>query len=176
MTAPASRARPVALAAAVCGTALTLDLASKAWAWQHLRHGGSRELVAGWVRLQFAFNTGSAFGLARDVGSARVVFIVVTVAVLLYLGRMLARLPADAGISFAAAGLFAGGALGNLHDRFVRHMWIFDRGDSYGVVDFIVLSWGDRDWPAFNLADVALALGVGLLLIGLRGRMRAETP
>ncbi len=175
MTAPLSRARPVALAVALCGLTLVLDLTSKAWAWEHLRRGGSRDLIEGWVRLQFAFNTGSAFGLANDVASARVVFIVLTVAVLLYLGRMLVRLPPTAWVSFAAVGLFAGGALGNLHDRFVRHMWIFERGDQYGVVDFIVLSWGERTWPAFNLADVALALGVVLLLLGLRRRMRAES-
>lgn len=131
-------------------------------------------ILEGWLHFEFAFNTGSAFGLANRVSSARLVFIVITVGVLLYLARMLRWLPTDATVSFAAVGLFAGGALGNLHDRFVRHMWFFDRGDQYGVVDFIVLSWGERSWPAFNVADVALAAGVGLLLLGLRGRLQAE--
>jgi len=169
-----SRARRVALAAALCVAALALDLTTKAWVWEHLRHQRPRIVIDGWLRFEFAFNTGSAFGLADHVSSARLVFIAVTIGVLLYLGRMLVRLPTNARVSFAAVGLFAGGALGNLHDRFVRHMWIFDRGDQYGVVDFIVLSWGERTWPAFNIADVALATGVGLLLVGLRGRMRAE--
>ncbi len=155
--------------------ALALDLTSKAWAWEHLRHQRPRVVLEGWLRLEFAFNTGSAFGLAGSLSSARLVFIVVTIGVLLYLARMLRRLPTDAPLSFIAVGLFAGGALGNLHDRFVRHMWFFDRGEQYGVVDFIVLSWGERSWPAFNVADVALAAGVGLLLAGLRTRLRAES-
>jgi len=174
MTAPVTRARRVALAAALCVGALVLDLSSKAWAWEALRHRRPRVVLEGLLRFEFAFNTGSAFGLADRAPSARIVFIVVTLAVLAYLVRMLRRLPVEAQSSFAAVGLFAGGALGNLHDRFVRHMWIFDRGDCYGVVDFIVVSWRDHVWPAFNLADVALATGVGLLVLGMRGRLRAE--
>ncbi|MGH1347511.1 MAG: signal peptidase II [Nannocystales bacterium] len=174
MSSPPSRARRVALAAALCVAALALDLGSKAWVWEHLRHQRPQVVLEGWLRFEFAFNTGSAFGLANDVGSARLVFIAITLGVLLYLARMLRRLPTDAPVSFAAVGLFAGGALGNLHDRFVRHMWFFDRGDQYGVVDFIVVSWGERSWPAFNVADIALATGVALLLLGLRGRLRAE--
>ncbi|MBV1860265.1 MAG: signal peptidase II [Nannocystaceae bacterium] len=175
MSAFPSRARRVALAAALCVAVLALDLSSKVWVWEHLRHQRPRVVVDGWLTFEFAFNTGSAFGLADRLSSARLVFIAVTLGVLLYLTRMLRRLPTSAPLSFAAIGLFAGGALGNLHDRFVRHMWFFDRGDQYGVVDFIVLSWGARSWPAFNLADVALAAGVGLLLLGLRGRLRAES-
>lgn len=174
MTAPVPRARRVALAAALCLGALGVDLISKAWAWENLRHQRPRVVIEGILRFEFAFNTGSAFGLAERLDAARLVFIVVTLAVLAYLVRMLRRLPVQATTSFVAVGLFAGGALGNLHDRFVRHMWIFDRGDRYGVVDFIVVSFGQHTWPAFNLADVALAAGVGLLVLGLRGRLRAE--
>lgn len=169
-----SRARQVALAAGLCVAVLVLDLTSKAWVWEHVRHERPVAVIGGLLRFEFAFNTGSAFGLADHVDSARTVFIVITLGVLVYLGRMLARLPTEATTSFAAVGLFAGGALGNLHDRFVRHLWIFDRGDRYGVVDFIVVSWGEHAWPAFNLADVALAIGVLLLVLGLRRRLRAE--
>lgn len=175
MSASPSRTRRVALAAALCVAVLALDLTSKAWVWEHLRHQRPRIIVDGWLRFEFAFNTGSAFGLADRASSARIVFIVITIGVLLYLARMLRRLPTDAVGSFAAVGLFAGGALGNLHDRFVRHMWFFDRGERYGVIDFIVLSWGERSWPAFNVADVALAAAIGLLLLGLRGRLGAES-
>jgi len=174
MSAP-SRAQQITRAAIACTVVLALDLTSKAWAWEHLKHQRPKTVVDGLLRFEFAFNTGSAFGLADDVNAARGVFIVITLAVLLYLARMLRRLPLDATLSFVAVGLFAGGALGNLHDRFVRHMWFFDRGDRYGVVDFIVLSWGEHAWPAFNIADVGLALGVGLLLLGLRARLKAES-
>ncbi|MCR9160369.1 MAG: signal peptidase II [Nannocystaceae bacterium] len=169
-----TRVRAVALAAVSCAVVLGLDLASKAWAWESLRHQRAVSVIDGLLRFEFAFNTGSAFGLADQVDSARPMFIVITLAVLLYLGRMLARLPTQATTSFVALGLFAGGALGNLHDRLVRHLWIFDRGDRYGVVDFIVVAWGPRAWPAFNVADVGLCVGVLMLLLGLRRRLRAE--
>ena len=61
----------------------------------------------------------------------------------------------------------SGGALGNLHDRIFRQMDV--RGElRHGVVDFIkVFYWPDKPWPTFNVADVALVVGVGLLFIFL---------
>ena len=54
-----------------------------------------------------------------------------------------------------AIGLVIGGALGNVVDRF-----------KYGAVaDFIDIHWGDYHWPAFNLADAAISVGVVILLI-----------
>ncbi len=174
MTGPKSRARRVALSLLVCAGVLAVDLSSKAWAWEALRRGGRRVVLEGLLRFEFAFNTGSAFGFLRRIDAARPVFIAITVFVLLYLGRMLARLPLHSALPFVAVGLFAGGAMGNLHDRVVRHMWIFDRGDRYGVVDFIVVSLRSHTWPAFNLADVALAAGVSLLILSLARRPRAR--
>lgn len=165
-----TRARRIALAAVLAAVALVCDLGSKAWAWDALRGGGRKVIVQGVLRFEFAFNTGSAFGFLQRASSARIAFIVITVAILLYLGVMLRRLPPRVPSAFAAVGLFAGGAMGNLHDRLFREMWIFDQGDRFGVVDFIVISLGDRTWPAFNIADLALALGVGLLLLSLYQR------
>ena len=58
-----------------------------------------------------------------------------------------------------AAGLIAGGAIGNLVDRL-----------RFGAVtDFIDLHWGAAHWPTFNLADAAIVCGVALLLLTVRG-------
>ena len=170
---PTTRPRRVLLALSVAAAVLTADLGSKAWAWSHLRRGGREVALDGWLRFEFAFNTGSAFGLFRDVDGARLGFIVVTVAALAYLSHMLSRLPLRRPAAFVAVGLFAGGALGNLHDRLFRELWIFPDGDQFGVVDFIVCSWGARTWPAFNLADVGLACGVVLLALSVVGRSSA---
>jgi signal peptidase II len=52
-------------------------------------------------------------------------------------------------------GLIIGGALGNVIDRAI-----------YGaVIDFILLSWKSWSWPVFNLADMAISCGVGLIII-----------
>ena len=63
--------------------------------------------------------------------------------------------------------LVMGGALGNLHDRLFRMMET--RGEMrHGVVDFIkVFYWPGKEWPTFNVADVALVVGVGLLFVFL---------
>ena len=62
-------------------------------------------------------------------------------------------------VTAAAAGLIAGGAIGNLVDRL-----------RFGAVtDFIDLHWGAAHWPTFNLADAAIVCGVALLLLTVRG-------
>ena len=82
----------------------------------------------------------------------------VTLALVIWLRRVETRLLA------AAIGLVIGGALGNVIDRF-----------RYGaVVDFLDLHWDDFHWPAFNLADAAISVGVVVLLMDalLIGRER----
>jgi len=67
--------------------------------------------------------------------------------------------------AFVAIGLVASGALGNLHDRIFRAMPMFGHIE-HGVVDFIkVYYWPGKPWPTFNIADVNLVVGVGLLLL-----------
>jgi signal peptidase II len=83
---------------------------------------------------------------------------------LLYMGHLARTLPTRFWSAFVAIGMVASGALGNLHDRFLRTM-IVDGSERYGVVDFIkVFYWKGKPWPTFNVADVALVGGVLLLL------------
>ncbi|MBL8973291.1 MAG: signal peptidase II [Myxococcales bacterium] len=159
-----SRGARIALVLGVLIPALALDLWTKAWAWEHLRTQPGREIVKDFFYLDFAFNTGSAFGFLRDAGWSRLFFIAITVAALVYMARLAMTLPTRAGSGFVAIGLIASGALGNLHDRFVRVFL-----DQYGVVDFIVVYyWPGKRWPAFNIADAALVAGVLLFMIYLR--------
>ena len=146
---------------------LGLDLWSKAWAWDRLRDGSEITVIEDWFYFQFGFNTGAAFSFLRDGAYARMTFIGVTVLALLYMARLAATLPTKFRSAFVAVALVSGGALGNLHDRLFRTMEI--RGEvRYGVVDFIkVYYWPDKVWPTFNIADVALVVGVGLLFIFL---------
>lgn len=145
-------------------TALSLDLWTKQWVWDHLRPTG-RALVL-WdpvLELAFAYNRGSAFGLVRQLDYPLVLLALTAgmVAWIVYVtcasrGRWL---------GFVAGGLVVGGALGNLHDRLFR----FDHLGQRGVVDFIQVNypWGGS-WPSFNVADAALVIGVVLLVWALR--------
>lgn len=163
---PPRRPRLV-LAAVVAAITLALDLWSKAWAWDNLREGETVTVIENWFYFEFGFNTGSAFSFLRDASYARAVFIVVTLLALGYMVKLALTLPTRWKVAYVAIAMVAGGAMGNLHDRLVRVLDI--RGeDRYGVVDFIkIFYWPDKPWPTFNVADIALVVGVGLLFIFL---------
>jgi signal peptidase II len=161
------RAGRLWMTAGVLVVLLVLDLVTKQWAWDNLRTGDVRTVVDGWVYYEFGFNTGSAFSFLREAEWGRALFIVVTLVALGYMARLAATLPTRWPSAYVAIALVSGGALGNLHDRIFRQMDV--RGEPrHGVVDFIkVLYWPDKPWPTFNVADVALVVGVGLLFIFL---------
>jgi signal peptidase II len=163
------------LALVVAAAVLALDLRAKAWAWDTLRLEGRRKIIDGLLHFEFAFNTGSAFGFLRDAQWARTAFVIVTVAALAYMVRLAFTMRTDHPSGFVAIGLISGGALGNLHDRLVRSMLLLGEGERHGVVDFIVVFyWPGRRWPAFNVADVVLLVGVGLFLLYLHRTRPAE--
>jgi signal peptidase II len=151
---------PVALGIAAIW--LLLDQATKALASTLLR---DRVVDLGVLDLRLIHNEGGAFGL--DLGWFPGVFILVTVAVVVLVAR---ALPRTERLSLAAAyGLITGGALGNVVDRIVRPPG-FPNG---AVVDFFDLRW----WPVFNVADVGIVVGAGLitvLLIRMDREERAE--
>jgi len=107
--------------------------------------------------LSYVRNTGAAFGVlaAAPVGVRLPLFLAVTVIASAAVVSYLRRTPADQRWRVAALGGVLGGAMGNLLDR-VR----------YGeVVDFLDLHWGDLHWPAFNVADAAITVGVAVVLL-----------
>jgi signal peptidase II len=170
---PPRRGR-VVLALVVAATCLALDLWAKSWAWNTLRLEGSRRIIDGFLHFEFAFNTGSAFGMLRSAQWARIGFIAVTILALGYMVRLAWTMKTDQVTGFIAVGLVTGGALGNLHDRLFRSMLLLGSGQRYGVVDFIVVFyWPAKRWPAFNIADMVLLAGVGLFGLYLR---RARPP
>ena len=166
--APGRSARMI-LALVVAAFVLALDLQTKAWAWDTLRVQGRRKIIDGVLHFEFAFNTGSAFGMLRDASWARTAFVIVTIAALAYMVRLALTMRTESLSGFLAVGLITGGALGNLHDRLLRSMLLFGQGERHGVVDFIVVFyWPGKRWPAFNIADAALVAGVLLFMIYLR--------
>jgi signal peptidase II len=151
----ASATRAWCLAGALCGVVVIVDQAAKAAVEAHLTIA-QRVEVLGPLDLTLSHNRGVAFGLA---GGAGLRLVLVTVLALGVVGYLFARGPTRPGM-WVAAGLLAGGALGNLADR-VRS----DR-----VTDFVLVS----PWPAFNLADVAITTGVVLLIVIYLRDSRAE--
>lgn len=108
------------------------------------------------LNLTLAYNEGAAFSfLAGQGGWQRWLFAVLAVVVSTVLVVWLARLKPGERMVAAALGLIIGGALGNLIDRLL-----------FGhVIDFIDVYYRGWHWPAFNLADSAIFIGVLLMLI-----------
>lgn len=134
------------LAVALCALVAGADQAAKALVEASLEPGEQVD-VLGPVSLTLSHNSGVAFGLASGGGIALVLG---ALAAVILLGALLAR-NIERPKMWLAAGLLAGGALGN----------VIDRLSSGEVTDYVdVLSW-----PTFNLADVAITFGVALLVL-----------
>lgn len=124
-------------------------------------------IVDGFFSLTYVRNTGAAFGIFA--GSAelfrRPFLIVVSLVAIGFIFTLLRRLPDnEKGLSTALA-FIVGGAIGNLIDRLV-----------YGeVIDFLDCFWGRYHWPAFNIADSFITIGVGLAMVCLY-RHQGEDP
>jgi signal peptidase II len=138
--------RASALTVSVGLAVLVADQIAKAWAVASLSPPvGAQDILGGWFRLILITNNGAAFGLLGGSGLLLVVVGLVLCAVIL----VYAYLPSRTPILQVSLGLQLGGAIGNLTDRVrIGH-----------VVDFIQIQF----WPIFNLADAAIACGVGLL-------------
>lgn len=185
-----SRAIIVMVACLAVYTAL--DLWSKQWALDHLSRERTGEkpalcvpseqgftpfqrlplppqsFIDGVLNLHYAENCGAAFSMLRTAPPAvrGLVFGVANVAALIALFVMFVR--GVGGPAFAAAvPLIASGALGNISDR-LRHGF---------VVDFFQVDPKLFQYPVFNVADIAIAIGVGLLVIdNLRRPTTAQQP
>jgi signal peptidase II len=150
----AAQKRAWGLAGALCGAVLVLDQAIKSLIEGQLVPGEQVDLL-GPLALTLAHNEGVAFGLA---GGSALPLIAFAVLALAFVGFLLARNPTTPGI-WLAVGLVAGGALGNLADR-------LRAGE---VTDYVELG----SWPPFNLADVAITVGVAIFaLIFMREERR----
>jgi signal peptidase II len=146
---------------------VVLDQITKAVALARLPPGVPVE-IAPWLALTLIMNPGLAFGLLAGVPVAwRWVVGALSVVALVVLARVALRvLPTNGWPGHVAVGLIFGGAVGNLIDR-VR--WS-------AVVDFIDVHWRGYHWPAFNVADSAITVGVVLLAFQLVARQPAPSP
>jgi signal peptidase II len=141
----------VARAIATAGAIVTIDQATKQAVVTSIPRGGSENVFFG-LDLTNTRNTGVAFGALQGGG------LVVTLLIALSLGVLVAYFALHAATPWLwlPVGMLIGGALGNLADR----------AREGAVIDFI----DPIAWPAFNIADASIVLGVLALLYVLEGR------
>ena len=144
------RRRAAALLFLTALGAYGLDRVTKLWAEATLP-GDPVDVVPGVLTLRFTENSGGAFSIGQSapwffIGVTVVVSLVIVATAFRHTGRGVA----------VALGLVLGGALGNLTDRAIRGAGL--RGRVIDFIDFQV-------WPVFNLADSAIVLAAGLIIL-----------
>jgi signal peptidase II len=134
---------------------LILDQLSKTGVVNSMDLYESIPLIPGF-QLTYVRNAGAAFSFLSHAGGwQRWVFISLSSVVSIILCVWLSRLPKSALWTAAGLSLVLGGAVGNLIDRIV-----------YGsVIDFLDVYYKTWHWPAFNIADSAITVGICILLL-----------
>lgn len=127
---------------------IVLDRITKIYAVKHFisnPHSGSL------INLTYLENRGAAFGILQD---KRILFVILTIAIVLYLlYYFITNLKSNSLALNIAFSLIISGALGNFYDRLFQGY----------VVDFIEFAF--IDFPVFNIADILVTVGCGLLII-----------
>ncbi len=116
-------------------------------------------VIDGYWDWRLSFNPGSAFGLFDSQTGARIFLSIVGVLAVVAMVFMVKKAKDHQTLLAVALGLVAGGAVGNLLDRMY-----------FGVVtDFVLWHYHAKEWPVFNVADVALVIGVGMMFFDVGG-------
>jgi lipoprotein signal peptidase len=143
---------------------LASDIGSKIWAEKHLDgYPGTMEIWKNHVTLILAKNRGGAWGLLQTTSEnvRRPFFLLVSVAAIAFIVTLYRRLqPRQRALQWGLP-LVLGGALGNVYDR-IRYGHVID------FIDVHMMWKGvERHWPTFNVADIAICVGVGLMAIDM---------
>ena len=144
---------------ALAGAVVALDQVAKVLVLDRLPLGVPVALVDDLLSFTLVMNPGLAFGLLGSVTRTwRWVVAALSLVALAVLVRVALRVLPDGGwVGRVAIGLIFGGAVGNL----------IDRARFGAVVDFVDVHWRGWHWPAFNVADSAITIGVALLALRL---------
>ena len=152
----------------LAGAIVALDQITKLIALEHLPLGVPLVVIDGLLSLTLVLNPGLAFGLLGGIPAGwRWVVAVLSLVALVVLARVALRvLPTGGWLGRLAIGLIFGGAVGNL----------IDRARFGAVVDFVDVHWRGWHWPAFNVADSAITVGVTLLALRLMTERSTSPP
>ena len=158
-----ARVSVMALALAAAAAVALLDQLSKWWIVERVMDPPRVLEVTGFFNLMLIYNRGVSFGLL-DSEAALVPWLLSGLAVAIVIGLVVWLRQIEGRWPGVAVGFIVGGAVGNVVDRLRLG----------AVIDFLDLHWAGFHWPAFNLADGAITLGVALLLVdGLFGRRKS---
>jgi signal peptidase II len=175
--------------AAIAACCLLADVLTKAWAEVELTRRSPLDplvVVEGHLNLALAYNRGGAWGLLQNASETlrRPFFLVVSLAAIAFIVSLYGKLqPGQRALRWGLP-LVLGGALGNLADRITRGSVVdfidYRAGWVEGMnrlISNVVNGWHITDhWPTFNVADISICVGVGLMAVDMltSGRRNAE--
>jgi signal peptidase II len=133
-------------------TISSADVLTKMWAVKTLSGKPIVSVIGDFLQFRFVINTGGVFGIFQ--GNPVLFHILSGLAIVFLIIYYIKTTDQDIVFEFAMASV-AGGAFGNFTDRFFRP----------GVVDFIDMGFWEHRWPTYNIADVGISVGAGLLLL-----------
>ncbi len=151
---------------AIAGGVFMIDQTCKAWAVRTLRFGGDKSVISGFLNFAYAQNTGVAFSMLDDHGDSGrwglsiVAFIAGTLVLYFFW-----RTPRTDDRILGALALLLAGIAGNVTDR-LRLGY---------VVDFIDVQFGSWHYPTFNVADMAIVAGAGLMILDMFMTRKKQT-
>lgn len=153
------------LTAAFAIVSIILDVLTKNYIVQNFEYGTFRP-VTKYFSIVHVHNSGAAFGFLNKVpeGFRIPLFVVITLVAVGVIGTLVFKAAPNKLAYIAGLGLVLGGAVGNFIDR-IRFGYVID------FLDFFI---GANHWPAFNVADIAISVGVGLLLLDMLKEERKE--
>lgn len=131
-------------------TVVILDQFSKYIVVENMALGESTPIIEEVFHLTYILNPGAAFGMFAHNRLFFIAIAVIVIGIIIWARREILASPWEVK---AGCGLFLGGAIGNLIDRARQGL----------VIDFFDF----RIWPVFNIADIAICIGVGLIIWNL---------
>ncbi|MEZ4321556.1 MAG: signal peptidase II [Myxococcota bacterium] len=148
---------------------LVLDQLTKWWIVENIAfRTGEIRVIDGFLSIVHAQNPGAAFGALGGYGNRFVVFGIFTLVALWVVFDMFRKLERNEWFMSMTLGLILSGALGNAIDR-IRQQYVTDFIRVYteipAVKSFLIDNFGTYEWPSFNVADMALVIGVGMFIV-----------
>lgn len=150
---------------AIAGGVFMIDQTTKAWATRVLRFEGDKSVISGFLNFAYAKNTGVAFSMLDEGGDAgrwglSAVAIIAATLVLYFFWRT----PRTDDRILGSLALLLAGIAGNVTDRMRLGF----------VVDWVDVQFGSWHYPTFNIADAAICIGAGLLILDLFFSKRSQ--